>query len=392
MFRRLFWLVCVLFLVGGCTVLRLPLPGAPTAVPTSTSTPLPPTSTWTPSPTVPPTPTFTPTPGWRRFGRWIPPQGRIAYYGSLSPDGAYALVVTHPQPPDAGPEAQLTDPVLHFLRMDTMEEVWRVAVQKPLRVTVVSEIDWIPGKPYVAITGLAYQTYTNALLSTDDGNIVWKKQSTYGQPATDYLAYDPSTQLLMLRNNQGIVRGYDVPSMKAKVRYTFDKTGKGCCMVDNLSTSPYGVAALGWERWTKRYNLILWENQTEGRTIRLPYVFPDITFMNLTWGPRQEIATVLLPATATSTDPWTVLFLDAQSGSVLWTITEGQAFILALTWLPGFGWMTALNTGEIRIYSGPEQYTVLATQPGWINALEALRTQPMWMGVYEDRVELWAYR
>ena len=54
--------------------------------------------------------------------------------------------------------------------------------------------------------------------------------------------------------------------------------------------------------------------------------------------------------------------------------------------------MVALDSGEIRIYTGPDQYTVLSQPAGWINALETLRDRPMWMAVYEDRVELWAYR
>ncbi len=389
MFRKTFGLVVGLLLLGGCTALPfLPQATATVVLPT----PAPPTATWTPSPTVPPSPTFTPTPGWQRLGTWQPPQGRTSFQGSLSPDGAYILVLTHPKPEGPPEEWKATDPVLHLLRTDTMTEVWQVALQKPLRVFTVTEIRWLPGKPYVAITALARTTYTNALLRLENGEIVWKKRSTHGQPAVDYLAYDPATQMLMVRNNQGVVRGYEVPSMKAKVRYAYQNPGKGCCVVDNLASSPYGVAALGWERWTKRYNLILWEKQTKARTMRLPYSFPDVTFMYLTWGPPQEVAAILIPATATSTDPWTGVFLDVQTGSVLWTMTEGRAFVNGLAWLPGFGWMVALDSGEIRIYTGPDQYTVLSPPSGWINTLEALRDRPMWMAVYEDRVELWAYR
>ncbi len=383
-------LLVVLSSLGmGCGLNRL----VQMATPTSTATPIP-TPTFTPLPT--PTISPTPSPAWQATGYYLPEKGREFYNGQLSSDGQFMVLVSQPVQPEDATRMVNFDPVIYVVKTSDMSLVWKGRLQTQGRIDWVSQILWIPDTPYIALVGQTESTTRIVLIRSTDGKVLWEKASFYEYPAAHYVSYDPFQKVLLVREgNQIGLQAYQVPEMKPVGQYMPEEKRQGCCLVHALAWNAQGVAAIGWERYgSQRYHLIVWEGgNSQGRTMRLPYNRADTAFDYLVWGPRDEVAVMLIPATASSSDVYTIVFMDAQTGNVRWTVTAREYPVTGLAWLNGRGWLLG-SGGEVRLYSQPmDKYEVLRKQDGrFLMSLSADASGTKWLTVLHTRAELWEWK
>jgi len=259
------------------------------------------------------------------------------------------LLVSQPQQSeDESPTANL-DPVIHIVRTEDMSLVWKGRLQTKGRIDWISNGVWIPGNQYVALEGHTPETVRMLVIQASDGKVIWEKSWRFeGFGASTYMSYDPFQKVLLVREKvERGLRAYRIPDMKSANRYTAEETRQGCCVIHSVSWSRYGVAAIGWETRGGRYHLIIWESgNPQGRTMRLPYNYEDTAFDLVVWGPRDEIAALLIPATGASSDVYSLVFMDVNSGNVRRTITERDFPMVGLAWLEGRGWLLGSDGGQ----------------------------------------------
>ena len=383
-------LLALAVLVAGCSG-SLEALGAPTATPTATATATP---TPIPSATPTPTPSPTPTPTWQRTQTLIPPTGRQFQAGWLSPDGAYLALLS--QPETAPGEEWDYDPMLHIMDANTMQPVWvgKPETRRPFQWA--EYVTWVPNSPYLLLEGTASTYMMLALIRVTDGEVLWQRSWPHEGFGLRYSAYDVRTQTLLVRARSGeYLQAYKVPAMEPVARYMAAETRQGCCLFHDIYGDDEHLVALGWERYGGRYHLIVWgTDDPAGRTLRLPYNWNDTSLTNLVWGPQDEIATLLVPATGSSSDVYTFLFIDPTTGNVRWSMTERETFSVAATWLDGHGWLIADFNGGVRLYTQPERYETLRvpTPSDMVYSLTSTWDGSRWLLVLGSQAELWAWR
>ncbi len=383
--------------LAACQGSALPLFAPPSPTPTATATSTP-TATPTPLPTSTPTPTPTPKPKWRKVQRWQPPQGRVFTNGYLSPDGTLLLLVSQPPASDLGWRPEDSDPWLHLYHIEASLPMWEGRIPSQTRLAWIDDAFWLPGNRVLGITGI--NAYQEALVLWDrtNGQVVWERQLYHNEPGLRVAAFDARRQRVVVRQgDQTFLTAYTWPGMNAAERYTVAQAKQGCCIVTNLDVTDYGLAGVGWERYGKRYNLIFWEDgQTEGRYLRLPYSFPDVSVDHFTWGPRHQVAFVIVPAVASSVDVYTFNVIDTRTGNVVWTLTERDYPVFYVDWLPGRGWMLATLSGEVRVYTEANRFDIIRRMDaGFLGTLRDIDVAPdgtQWLAVFETQAELWVWR
>jgi hypothetical protein len=300
-------------------------------------------------------------------------------------------------PPDSGLGVDEADPILHLYQVGVEQPVWEVRPQTKSRMAFIRNVFWLPNGD-ILVDGIEANYAVVAILDARNGSLKWEKRlNYYSMPSSTHAAFDAKRQRLLLRGyDKTYIEAYSWPQLQPVERYQSEETRNGCCIVDYLVNSPNGVLAMGWEAYGMRYHLIFWEGESTGRSVRLPYSLEDTSFLDLAWGPPDQVGFILVPATAQSSDVYTIHIVNARTGSVLWSITEEELDFGVLEWLPERGWMISTLWGGIRLYTGPQEYEVLRPESrdvpvGYLMDLSAVSPN-RFLAVFDSWVEVWDWR